>query len=224
MGAVVHHVLVDLVGHRDAPVAHAEVADRLEFRPAQHPSRRVGRRVDDDGAGAGAEGRGQPVEVQRAARLEGDEHRARVGEDGVRAVVLVERLEDHHLLARVHQREQRGDHRLGGAAGDGDLAVRIHRHAVPEPVLVGQRLAQPLRPPGDGVLVDVGFDGPHRGPLEQLRRREVGEALRQVDGVVLPGEPGHAADHGFAEAGGAAGHAHAPMYTRSARRAVARVH
>jgi hypothetical protein len=38
------------------------------------------------------------------------------------------------------------------------------------------RLAEAERPPGDGVLVDVGVDGVDGGLLDEVRRREVGVA------------------------------------------------
>ena len=74
---------------------------------------------------------GEPIQVERLAGLERNEDRLGVGEDRVGAVVLVERLEHDHLVARIHHGEQRGDHRLGGAAGDGDLPLGIHLEPVP---------------------------------------------------------------------------------------------
>ena len=52
------------------------------------------------------------------------------------------------------------------------------------------------------------LNGPDGRVLEQLGRGEVGEPLRQVEGVVLPRQAGHAADHRLAESVGAAGRAH----------------
>src|SRR5207244_5396747 len=69
-------------------------------------------------------------------------------------------------------------------------------------------LAQPLRAPGDGVLIDVVVDGLRRGLLEQVGRREVREPLCQVDGPVLAREPAHPPDYGLPEAMGATGGGH----------------
>jgi hypothetical protein len=136
--AAVDDVLVDLVGHREHVVRHAQVADGLELAAVKHAARRVAGGVDDDRPGARGEGRGQPGEVERPAGLERHVDRPRVGENRVGSVVFVERLEDDHLVARIHQREQRGDHRLGGAAGDGDLPLGIRLQPVPLRVGSGQ--------------------------------------------------------------------------------------
>ena len=58
------------------------------------------------------------------------------------------------------------------------------------------------RAPRDGVLVDVVFDRAYRRGLDFVGRREVGEALRQVDGAVRERDARHLADDRFGEAGG----------------------
>ena len=60
-----------------------------------------------------------------------------------------------------------------------------------QPYLLGDRLAQRRRAPGDGVLVHVGLDGRAGGVLERLGRREVGEPLGQVDAVGGHAKPRH---------------------------------
>jgi hypothetical protein len=154
------------------------------------------------------EGGGEQVEVERAAGLERHVHRARVRQDRVGAVVLIERLEHDHLVAGVHQREQRRDHRLGGAAGDGDLALGIGLEPVALRVHPRQHVAEPVGTPGDRVLVDVGPDGADCCLLEGLGRWKIGEALGEIEGVVLTREPRHAPDHRLAEAVGASGCGH----------------
>ena len=72
------------------------------------------------------ERRPELVRVDRPVRLvEGDVAGRRPGQDRVRAVVLVERLEDDDLVARVDDPEHRRDHRLGRAAGDRDLRLGV---------------------------------------------------------------------------------------------------
>src|SRR5207249_1966394 len=78
-------------------------------------------------------------------------------------------------------------------------------HPVEAAILDSQRVAEALRAPGDRVLVDVVEDRRARGLLELQRRGEVGEALRQVDRVVLRGEPRHFADHALREFRGLGG-------------------
>src|SRR5207248_9358752 len=57
----------------------------------------------------------------------------------------------------------------------------------------------PLRAPRDRVLVDVLVDGSLRRLLQLRRAREVREPLRQVDRVVLDGQPRHLPDHRLRE-------------------------
>ena len=179
--------------------------DALKLRPGEDPSAGIGRSIEDDGAGSRVERPPQTVEIERLPRKERHIDRRRVAENGVRAVVLVERLEDDDLVARIHEGQQRRDHRFGRAAGHGDLRLRIHGHAVPLGVLPRQRLTEPSRAPGDRVLIDVVVNGARRGFLENLGRRKVGEPLRQVDGSMLRGQTGHATDDRLAEGAGATG-------------------
>ena len=130
----------------------------------------------------------QLVGIDRPVRLvERDVARDGAGQDRVGAVVLVERLEDDDLVARVEQPEHRRDHRLGRAAGDGDLGLRVDgapAREVPRRRR-GDRVAQRLRAPGDRVLVDVGVDGLGDRVLELGRAGEVREALGEADRAVL---------------------------------------
>lgn len=91
----------------------------------------------------------------------------------------------------------------GGSADHGDLALRIEIEGVTGAVLRGNRIAQRLGAPGDGVLNDAGGDGGARGFLQLNGRLKIREALGQVDGAVAGGEPGHLADNRFDEAASA---------------------
>ena len=126
MLAGVDDVLVDVVGEDERVVLVARAGDQLELGAVEHLAGRVVRRVEDDGPRARPEGGAQLVGVDAPVRLV-QRHVARdgAGEDGVGPVVLVERLEDDHLVARVHQRQHGRDHPLGRAAGDGDLGLRV---------------------------------------------------------------------------------------------------
>jgi hypothetical protein len=120
-------VLVDLVGNGQDVVLPAELRDVLQLLAGEYFARWIVGVADDDRPGAWIEGFFQlfwieaPVGcVQLDVPGEGPR------EYRVRSVVFVERLEDDHLVTRVHRRHQRGDHPLSGAAGDGDLPLRIH--------------------------------------------------------------------------------------------------
>ncbi len=186
-------VLVDLVGERVRVVAAAQLGYPFELGARQHVAGRVVRRAQDDGARTLGERLRQPVEIERPPRLDRNEYRFGAAENRVGAVILVERLQHDHLVARIDQRQHGGRHRLSRAAGDGDLGLGIDRHAIPVRILLRQRIPQALRPPRHGVLIDVGADRLRGRLLQHLGAREVGKALRQVDGVVLGGEPRHAA-------------------------------
>ena len=102
--------------------------DELELLAREHLAGRVVRRVDDDRAGARPERRAQLVRVDRPVGLvQRDVARHGAGQDRVGAVVLVVRLEDDDLVARVEQPQHRRDHRLGRAAGHGDLRLGVDR-------------------------------------------------------------------------------------------------
>ena len=123
--------------------------DQLELGPREHLAGRVVRRVDDDRSGPRAECRAQLVRVDRPVRfVERDVARDRAGQDRVGAVVLVVGLEHDDLVARVEQPEHGGHHRLGRAAGDGDLGLGIDRAPAGELARRrrGDRVAQRLAP------------------------------------------------------------------------------
>ena len=150
----------------------------------------------------GVKARAQFLRVEApVGRLQPDVTRGGAAQLGVGAVVLVERLEQHHFVARIEHGQQRGDHALGGAAADRDFAVGVEFHAIGPPVFGCDGIAKRLGAPGDGVLIDVGVDGFGRGALQNRGRGKIGEALRQIDGPVAYREARHLADDGFGESG-----------------------
>ena len=118
---------------------------------------------------------------------------------GVRPVILVKRLEDHHLVSGIAHRQQGRDHGFGGAAANRDFALRIDRDALPQLHLPGNGVAQVLRSPGNGVLIDVGCDRFLRRTLDLSGCGKIRKALREVDRVVQHGLARHFADDGFRE-------------------------
>ncbi len=71
--------------------------------------------------------------------------------------------------------------------------------ALPHLHLPGDGVAQVLRSPGDGVLIDVGGNGFLRRAFDLGRGRKIGKALGQVDGAVQHGLARHLANDGFGE-------------------------
>ena len=198
--AFVADVLVDLVGDRDDVVLAAEPRDRFELGPGEHTACRIVRCVDDDGLRARAERAGELVRVEfEGGRPKRHEDRRRARDRGVRPVVLVERLEHDHLVARVADSEERGDHRLRRSAGHCQHRLWVDPHRIELAVRARERVAKALRTPRDRVLVDVRVDGSFCGVLHLRRRGKVREALRQVDPAVHRGEPRHLADDRFGE-------------------------
>ena len=198
-----HDVLVDVVGEGERVELDAQAGDQIELGAREHLAGRVVRRVDDDRPGPRAECRAQLVRIDRPVRfVQRDVARDRAGQDRVGAVVLVVGLEHDDLVARVEQPEHGGHHRLGRAAGDGDLGLGVDRAPAGEVARRrrGDRVAQRLAPPGDGVLVDVVGDGGRGSRLELGRAREVGEALGEADRTGRDREPVHLADDRFGEA------------------------
>ena len=90
----------------------------------------------------------------------------RAAENRVRAVVFIVRLEDDDFIARIADGQQSGDHGFSRPATDGDLLFPDRPDALPALHLPGDCIAQILRAPGDGVLIDVGGDGLLRGLLD----------------------------------------------------------
>src|SRR5262245_47089856 len=206
---VVDDVLVDLVGDRQEIVLQAEIGNGLQLALREDLARRVIGAVEDDGPGTRRHRATQAIRVERElGRLERHEHRYRAGDDAARPVVLVERLEDDDLVARVEHGQERRQHGLGRAATDRHVAVGIDVHVVERAVLPGNRLAQARRAPGDRVLMEVAVDCPVRRGDQLRRRREVRHALGQVHAPDLVDDAGHLADDRLGEGLDAAGNLH----------------
>jgi len=134
-------------------------------------------------------------------RLQRDEHRARAGKGHRRHEILVERLNDHDLVPRIDDAHQSNDDGLGHATRDCHVLIGVDPvHAVLPAELAGDGLASGRPAPGDAVLVVIQPDSIDGSLFHRLRCGEVRIALRQIDGVMLIGQPGHLADDRFLEA------------------------
>ena len=90
---------------------------------------------------------------------------------------LVERREDHHLVAGVADGHHRAHHRLGAAAGDENLGIRINRSAVGTPLLAGEGFAEVLRAEGYGILMRTFVRDFAQTISDGLGRRKIRETL-----------------------------------------------
>ena len=204
--AVINNVLVNFIGDGEGIPAHAEIANKFQFFAREYFSRGIVRRIDDDGLGLGAEGARQFVAIEiPVRRLQLHEARRGAGKNRVGAVILVERLEDDDFVAGIDDAHHGGHHGFGRAAADGDFALGIDAHALRALEFPRNGVAQFLRAPGDGVLVDVVGDGLARGFLDFFGRGKIRKSLRHVDGVMLHGQARHFANHGFGESLGLGG-------------------
>src|SRR6266436_5181527 len=205
LGAVVQNVLVNFIGDAERVPAHAKIANEFQLRTREHFAGRIVRRIENKCFRMRPERRGQFVFVIRpkgiliGRRTHLDEARRRAAENRVRPIIFVERLEHHDFVAGIDDGHHRRHHRFRRAAANGDFALGIDAHTLRALEFLDDSVAQRLRTPGDGVLVDVVGNGLPRCFLDFRGRGEIRETLRKVDGVVLQRQPRHFANHRFGE-------------------------
>ena len=191
----VDDMLVHLICYHKGIVLDCKGGNGLQLVPAEHLAARVGGVAQDQCLGS----LGKALFDQRDIKLIGGRHqrdidRLRTRKDGVCAIVLVERRKDHHLVAGVADGHHGRHHGLGAAAGHADLGVGVHSVVQGGAGLFGQRLAEVLCTKGHSVLVRAGIGCPCQRVQQLLRRVKIRKTLRQVDGVILIIDAGHAAD------------------------------
>ena len=170
MGAAVEDdMLPDLVGERDRVGTDAGLGEQRQLL-ARRTSGAVGivRIVEDDEAGLRRErlgqrllgdppaGRGQPDQPRHAA---GAQHQRQIG--------VVERLEEHDLVAGRDQGQQARGDRLGRARGD-DHLLGIDVEALMAPVMIGDRLREAR---AGRASADIGWPRRSAPPPPWRRRR-----------------------------------------------------
>src|SRR5215471_5272884 len=82
----------------------------------------------------------------------------------IRIVIFIERLEHHDFIAWVDQGQHGRDHSLSSAATDRDFALGIEVEVIYTLVLGGDRIAERLGSPSDGILIMTGRNGCTRSP------------------------------------------------------------
>ncbi|MEY3475557.1 MAG: transporter heme permease [Pseudomonadota bacterium] len=200
--AIEHHVLVHLVADQQHVGGCQDVLQAQHVFARPDGGARVVRRVDQDGAGARRDGGCNLVEVRpERAGNQRHAHRGAAGQIAVGDVAVVARLEHDHFVARAHHGKDGGDDRLGGARGDGDLGVRVVAFAVKRLDLAADRLAQHRHAGHWRVLVQALEHGVGDGVDQARIALEVGEALPEVDRVLLGGQSRHHGEDGGAHGG-----------------------
>ena len=191
-------VLIDLVAHRIGVVADQQIGDERQFRRGEHLAGRVHRRVEQDRLGLRPEGGGQLGARQLPARrLQPHQPGHRAQQAHHRQVGVVQRLDQHHLVARVEQRHQAGGDRLGGAGGHHHLGCRGRPAA--------RRSGHWRRPPPGAVPAGRSSAGTGCARPAAPRRRRAprppgpsvsGKPLAEIDRAMPGGERRHDGEDG----------------------------
>ncbi len=197
---VEHQVLVDLVADQvDIPVANQR-GQAVQFLAVDQRAAGVVRGIDDDQPGTRPDGLGHALPVDGEVRQrQRHVHATPAGELHGGFVAVVGRVEYHHFVARMDQRLDRAEDRLGRPRRDGHLAVGTHPASIELLDLLRHLLAQGRQAGHRRVLVVPGGDMPAYR-LAQLRRAvEIGKALGEVDRATLGGQLRHAGEDGGAD-------------------------
>ena len=195
-------VLIDLVGDDIHIVLGGQRRNGLQLFTGKDLAAGIGGIAEHQCLGVLAEGVLQYIGIKpkirrRQRHIDG----LRAGKDGIRAVVLIERGENHNLVAGIGHGHHSGHHGFRAAAGGDNLAVGVDGAAHITGLLGGQRLPEILCAPGDGILV-IAFVGRLSQTVKDLLGRfKIRKALRQVYRIVLKGYARHPANDGVGKAG-----------------------
>ena len=200
----VDDMFVHLIGDHIGVVPLDDVRDLQKLLPGKDLAAGIGGIAEDQRLRALPERVLQDLRIVAVVRRrQRDVDRDGAGENGIRPVVFIKGGEDRNAVAGVRDGHHRRHHGLRAAAGHDDLRVRIDGKSHVLRLLFGQRLPQILRAPGDGVLMHVLVLHLAEAVQDGLRRIKIREALGQVDGPELVGDPGHPPDHGVCKGIGA---------------------
>ena len=150
----VDDVLVDLVGDDIGIVLFRERRDKFQLLAREHLAAGIGGVAQDHRLGVLAERILEDGRVKMEIRRH-ERHIDRLcaRQDGIRAVVFVERGENDDLVARIGDGHHRRHHRFRSPAGHNDLLFRIDLTGKFLCIHFCQRVPEILRPKGDGILV-----------------------------------------------------------------------
>ena len=204
-GGVKHHVFIDLVADEQHVGGCQQGLQSQHFGFGPDGGAGVVRRVDDDGAGFGAERGGDLVEVRAEGTWrERYAHDGAAGQLDVGHIAVVAGLEHDDLVARMHDAQNDGDDGLRSAGGDGDLGGRVVAAAVQGLNFGGDGFAQHGHARHGRVLVQAALHGSRHRVNQRRVTFEVWKALAQVDGVLFSGQRRHDGEDGGAHVGQAA--------------------
>ena len=193
-------MLVDLVGDHVCVILVAQTADEQQLFLCKDLAAGIGGVADDNRLGVLAESIFQYIAVKVERRRDKrNENRIRAGENGIRTVILIERREDDDLVAGVADGHHRAHHRLGAAAGDENLGIRINRSAVGTSLLAGEGFAEVFRAEGHGILMRAFVRDFAQAVGDGLGRRKIRKTLGEIDSIDLVADARHAADDGVGE-------------------------
>ena len=198
----VDYVLVDLVREAIRIVRAAEIGDELEFVLRKDLARWIIRMAKYDRARSRVKGGRKLFLIKNKAVLGAIERyitRRCVCKDRIRPVILIERLEQDDLVARIDRGHHRRDHPFGRAARYSYLAFGIDIEPEIRHRLLCDRLAKFLYAPRYCVLIMIGKNGVDRRLLYLLRRLPIGKSLTQIHGAIFYGLAAYLANDGFCE-------------------------
>ena len=172
---------------------------KLELVAVEHLGRRVHRAVEHEQLGLGRERRRQRLARQApVGRLDPDELGDATAAPHDRQIAVVERLDQHHLVAGLDEPEQARGQRLGGTRGHHDLALPVDVEAVEAHVVRRYRLAQPGDAHHRRILVRAVLERVMRAPAHVVGAVAVGKALAEIDRAVRARQARHHLEHGRA--------------------------
>ncbi len=198
--AVIDEKLINLVGNGIGIVSAALLGNQFELVGGKHLPRGIIGSVQNHRARAVSECGGEFGGVESPVRrMKPHVAGCRSANDGIGTVVLVKRLEDHDLVTRVDDSQQRSNHRFRSAAANRHLPFRIDLEARVAVKALGDGAAKLGRSPGNLILVIVCADCIHCGFLHFFRGGKIREALGKVHRVMLEGQARHFANHRLGE-------------------------
>ena len=179
-----------------------QLGQLVQVGTGQQSAAGVVRGVEEDQPGARRDCISQTLPIDsKVQQCQRHMHATPTGQLHRGLVTVVARVEHDGFIPRMNQRLHRAKDRLGGAGGDGDLAVGITLHAVAAGDLRRHLLAQTGQPGHWRILVAPFHDMARDGFAQCLRPVEIREALGQIDRASLQSELGHPREDGGADVG-----------------------
>ena len=208
----VHHVFINLVADQHHVGGGQDLLQRLHVLAAPDHAAGVVRGVDQEGAGARADGGADAVKVgPEAARGQGHAHHAATCQLDVGHVAVVAGFEHDDFVTRVHDGQDDRQDGLRCPGGDGDFSVGVVTAAIQSFDFGGHGFAQRGHAGHGRVLVEAFAHGVVHQLGQARVTRKVRKALAEVDGFFFGGQGRHDGEDGGAhvgrlgEEGGAAG-------------------